>query len=73
MKFDTEYYKYMMENKNNQCDELTELKIINSALINELRNYKEENTKLKHENEILNSIIENLEEENKALKMIIPL
>ena len=57
-----------MENKNNQCDELTKLKILNSALIKELRKYKEENTKLKHENEILNSIIENLEEENKALK-----
>ena len=63
-----------MENKNNQCfvidesDELTKLKILNSALIKELRKYKEENTKLKHEKEILNSIIENLEEENKALK-----
>ena len=63
-----------MENKNNQCfnidesDELTKLKILNLALIKELRKYKEENTKLKHENEILNSIIENLEEENKALK-----
>ena len=45
----------MMENKNNQCDELTKLKITNSALINELRNYKEENMKLKHENEILNA------------------
>ena len=66
-----------MENKN-QCfnlektsksDELTKLKILNLALIKELRKYKEENTKLKHENEILNSIIENLEEENKALKI----
>ena len=63
-----------MENKTNQCfnkdesDELTKLKILNSALIKELRKYKEENTKLKHENEILNSIIENLEEENKAFK-----
>ena len=63
-----------MENKNNQCfvidgsDELTKLKILNLALIKELRKYKEENTKLKHENEILNCIIENLEEENKALK-----
>ena len=63
-----------MEIENNQCfntdesDELTKLKILNSALIKELRKYKEENTKLKHENEILNSIIENLEEENKALK-----
>ena len=59
-----------MENKNNQCfvidesDELTKLKILNSALIKELRKYKEENTKLKHENEILNSIIE----ESKAMK-----
>ena len=59
-----------MENKNNQCDELTKLKILNSALIKELRKYKEENTKLKHENEIFNSIIENLEEENKALKSV---
>ena len=50
-----------MENKN-QCfnlektsksDELTKLKILNLALIKELRKYKEENTKLKHENEIL--------------------
>ena len=58
-----------MENKNNQCDELTKLKILNSALIKELSKYKEENTKLKHENEILNStIIENLEEESKAMK-----
>ena len=63
-----------MENENNQCfnihesDELIKLKILNSALIKELRKYKEENTKLKHENETLNSIIENLEEENKALK-----
>ena len=63
-----------MENKNNQCfnidesDELTKLKILNSALIKELRKYKEENTKLKHENEILNSIIQNLEDENKVLK-----
>ena len=63
-----------MEKENNQCfnihesDELIKLKILNSALIKELRKYKEENTKLKHENEILNSIIENLEEENKALK-----
>ena len=63
-----------MENENNQyfnideSDELTKLKILNSALIKELRKYKEENTKLKHENEIFNSIIENLEEENKALK-----
>ena len=63
-----------MENKNNSCfdinesDELTKLKILNSALIKELRKYKEENTKLKHETEILNSIIENLEEENKTLK-----
>ena len=64
-----------MEIKNNQCfninesDGLTKLKILNSALMKELRKYKEENTKLKHENEILNSIIENLEEENKALKI----
>ena len=63
-----------MENENNQClniddtDEMTKLKILNSALIKELRKYKEENTKLKHEIEIFNSIIENLEEENKALK-----
>ena len=63
-----------MEKENNQCfnihesDELIKLKILNSALIKELRKYKEENTKLKHENETLNSIIENLEEENKALK-----
>ena len=58
-----------MDNENNQCfDELTRLKILNSALIKKLRKYKEENTKLKHENEILNSIIENLEEEKKALK-----
>ena len=64
-----------MENKNNQCfnidesDELTKLKILNSALKKELRKYKEENTKLKHENEILNSIlIENLEEEKKIIQ-----
>ena len=63
-----------MEIKNNQCfninesDGLTKLKLLNSALMKELRKYKEENAKLKHENEILNSIIENLEEENKALK-----
>ena len=63
-----------MENKNNQrfnineSDELNKLKILNSALINELRKYKEENMTLKHHNEILNCIIENLEEENKTLK-----
>ena len=68
-----------MENKNNQCfvidgsDELTKLKILNSALIKELRKYKEKNTKLKNENEneneILNSIlIENLEEEKKIIQ-----
>ena len=63
-----------MENENNQCfnidesDKLNKLKILNSALIMELRQSKEENTKLRHENEILNSIIENLEEENNALK-----
>ena len=63
-----------MENKNNQCfdvnesDELNKLKILNSALMNELRKYKEENMTLKHHNEILNCIIENLEEENKTLK-----
>ena len=63
-----------MENENNQCfnidesDELNKLKILNSALIKELRKSKEENTKLRHENEILNSIIENLEEEKNALK-----
>ena len=50
-----------MEIKNNQCfninesDGLTKLKLLNSALMKELRKYKEENTKLKHENEILNS------------------
>ena len=63
-----------MENKNNQrfnineSDELNKLKILNSALMNELRKYKEENMTLKHHNEILNCIIENLEEENKTLK-----
>ena len=62
-----------MENENNgfdvnESDEQNMQKILNSALIKELRKYKEENTKLKHEKEILYSIIENLEEENKALK-----
>ena len=63
-----------MEKENNQClninesYELTKEKILNSALIKELRKYKEENTKLKQDNEILHSIIENLEEENKILK-----
>ena len=63
-----------MENENNQCfninesDELNKQKILNSALIKELRKYKEENTKLKNEKEILNSKIEKLEEENKSLK-----
>ena len=62
---DTEY-RFVMENENNHCfnidesDELNKLKILNSALIKELRKSKEENTKLRHENEILNSIIENL-------------
>ena len=70
---DTEY-RFVMENENNHCfnidesDELNKLKILNSALIKELRKSKEENTKLRHENEILNSIIENLEEEKNALK-----
>ena len=69
LKFDTEY-RFVMGNENNQyfnideSDEMTKLKILNSALIKELRKYKEENTKLKHENEILNSIIE----ESKAMK-----
>ena len=63
-----------MENENNQCfnidetDELNKLKILNSALIMELRQSKEENTKLRHENEMLNCIIENLEDEKNALK-----
>ena len=52
----------------NESDELNKQKILNSALIKELRKYKEEITKLKHEKEILNSIIENLEEENKTMK-----
>ena len=52
----------------NETDELTKQEILNSALIEELREYKEENTKLKHEKEILNSKIEKLEEENKTLK-----
>ena len=63
-----------MENENNQCfnidesDKLNKLKILNSALIMELRQSKEENTKLRHENEMLNCIIENLEDEKNALK-----
>ena len=50
-----------MEKENNQCfnihesDKLIKLKILNSALIKELRKYKEENTKLKHEKQILYS------------------
>ena len=60
-----------MENQGfniNECDELNKQKILNTALIKELRNYKEENTKLKHEKEILYSKIEKLEKENKSLK-----
>ena len=64
-----------MEIENNQCfntdesDELTKLKILNSAFIKELRIYIEENMKLKHENEIpTECIIENWEEEKNALK-----
>ena len=61
-----------MENENNQCfnidetDELNKLKILNSALIKELRKYKEENTKLKHEKEILYSKSEKLEKKIKV-------
>ena len=47
-----------MENQGfniNECDELNKQKILNTALIKELRNYKEENTKLKHEKQILYS------------------
>ena len=63
-----------MEKENNQClninesHELAKEKILNSALIKELRKYKEENAQLKQDNEILHSIIENLEDENKILK-----
>ena len=47
LKFDTEYW-FVMEIENNQCfntdesDELTKLKLLNLALIKELRKYKEE-------------------------------
>ena len=63
-----------MENKNNQhfdineTNELNKLKILNSALIKELRKYREKNALLQQEKEILYDKIEKLEKENKTLK-----
>ena len=63
-----------MENKNNQhfdineTNELKKLKILNSALIKELRKYREKNALLQQEKEILYDKIEKLEKENKNLK-----
>ena len=63
-----------MENKNNQhfdineTNELNKLKILNSALIKELRKYREKNALLQQEKEILYDKIEKLEKENKNLK-----
>ena len=61
-----------MENKNNQhfdineTNELNKLKILNSALIKELRKYREKNALLQQEKEILYGKIEKLEKENQS-------